>query len=274
MTRIMDWEGDTGATWAEEWERTDRSFGGLTERLLQRSREFSFGKVLDIGCGAGELSLALARGRPECRVVGVDISAQLVAAARQRGGHLPNVDFVVGDAATWMPGAEFVPDLLVSRHGVMFFDEPVAAFRHLREVSAPRAGFMFSCFRGPEVNEIFTGIGKLLPPRVTPPDPRAVAPMAFADPEHVRGLLTSAGWSGVEFESFDFAAVVGIGPDPLEDAVGYFLSIGPAAESIATAPAAERLAFEDRLHEFLAKRLQGGIVALGAGAWIVTAHNG
>ena len=57
-----EWQGKTGRTWATEWQRTDRSFGGLTERLLARSREFACDNALDIGCGAGELSLALARG--------------------------------------------------------------------------------------------------------------------------------------------------------------------------------------------------------------------
>lgn len=274
MARIMDWEGDAGSTWAAEWQRTDRGFGGLTERLLQRTREFAFDTVLDVGCGAGELSLAIARGRHDVRVLGVDISDDLVEAARRRGSHLPNVTFAAGDAAVWQPEAGFAPELVISRHGVMFFDDPVAAFSNLRAIADPQAALMFSCFRGPEANEIFTGIRALLPPAAAAPDPRAAAPMAFADPDFVRGILERADWRDVELESFDFASVVGAGPDPVSDAVEYFMTIGPAAETIATHPEAEREAFRGRLRSYLATRDSGGIVALRAGAWIVTARAG
>src|SRR5690554_3555364 len=85
-----EWVGRTGDSWAAEWRRTDRSFTMLTERLLQRSRDTVFESALDVGCGAGELSLAMARSRPDCRVVGVDISPPLVATARERGANRRN----------------------------------------------------------------------------------------------------------------------------------------------------------------------------------------
>src|SRR5688572_2116895 len=127
MVDASEWLGRTGDSWASEWRRTDRSFGPLTERLLQRSRDFSFSSVLDVGCGAGELSLALARGRPHTTVTGVDISPQLVEVAHQRGAHLANVSFELADAAAWVPTGP-APDLVISRHGVMFFGDPGAAF--------------------------------------------------------------------------------------------------------------------------------------------------
>ena len=79
-----EWQGQTGDNWAAEWRRTDRSFGALTERLLQRTRGLAFARALDVGCGAGELSLALARGRPHVSVIGVDISAALVTTAEPK----------------------------------------------------------------------------------------------------------------------------------------------------------------------------------------------
>ena len=274
MTDASEWQGRTGASWAAEWRRTDRSFAPLTERLLARSRAFAFAAALDVGCGAGELSLALARGRPQARVVGVDISPQLVATAQERGANLPNVAFVVADAATWQPDQDFAPDLLVSRHGVMFFDDPVAAFAHLAGLAAPGAGLLFSCFRAPAENPFFSEVGRLLPDAGPPADPRAPGPFAFADRGYVGGLLSRAGWAAVAFEPFDLAMVAGAGADPVADAVDFFSTIGPAARAASemTPDARERL--RDGIRAVAERHLHGGLVALRAATWIVTARKG
>ena len=272
MTGTMEWTGRAGNSWAAEWRRTDRSFGGLTERLLQRSREFSFASVLDIGCGAGELSLAVARGRPHARVIGVDISPPLVSAARERATNLLNVGFELADAAEWNPPPDFSPELLISRHGVMFFDDPTAAFAHLAQISAPGAGLLFSCFRAPAENEIFTGIGKLLPSPQPPPDPHAPGPLAFADAERVRRILGDAGWTHVGFEPFDFAMVAGVGQNAVDDAIDYFKLIGPAAAAMAEMPEDRREDVLVRLRSYLREKEIDGIVALRAATWLVTAR--
>ena len=139
VTDKSEWQGRVGETWAAEWRRTDRSFGQLTERLLARTREFTFDTVLDVGCGAGELSLAIARGRPDVSVTGVDVSPSLVATAQDRGSHMANLAFTCTDAAQWQAGPDQAPDLLVSRHGVMFFDNPPAAFENLARQAQPQA---------------------------------------------------------------------------------------------------------------------------------------
>jgi SAM-dependent methyltransferase len=268
-----EWLGQTGRSWAEQWRRTDRSFGALTERLLRRTREFTFGSVLDIGCGAGELSLAIGRGRPHCRVIGVDISPQLVDAARERGTHHSNVAFELADAASWMPPGTFAPELLISRHGVMFFDDPVAAFAHLREIAGPDAALLFSCFRDREENPFFTEVTRLLPePPAPPADPQAAGPFAFAERSHVENILQKAGWTDVAFEPFDFAMVAGAGADPIEDTVGYFTTIGPAARAARELDKAARETFLDSVRKLARANLREGIVSLRAATWIVTAH--
>lgn len=270
---ISEWLGQSGRSWAEQWRRTDRGFSMLTERLLQRTREFDFGSMLDIGCGAGELSLAIARGRPQCRVVGVDISPPLVAAARERGAHHPDVVFELADAATWRPVEPFAPDLLVSRHGVMFFDDPPSAFANLRELAAPGAALMFSCFRGRELNPALTEASTLLPDPPPPPaDPRAPGPFAFADRDYVEQILTRAGWSDLAVEAYDFAMIVGGGADPIEDSLAYFTTIGPAARAARELGEADREAFFGRLRDLARRNLREGIVSLRAAAWIVTAR--
>ncbi len=267
-----EWQGRTGESWAAEWRRTDRSFGMLTEQLLQRSRTFACESVLDVGCGAGELSLAIARGRPQCRVVGLDISPQLIAAALGRAAHLENVSFALNDAATWRPEDSFAPDLIVSRHGVMFFDEPVAAFAHLRGIAASGAGLLFSCFRARDQNAVFTEPARLLPGEQPPPDPDAPGPFAFADRGKIETILGDAGWTGIAIEPYDFAMIVGAGPDPVEDTVAYFRRIGALARAASELGDSEREQVLDGIRQLARNHLREGIVALRAAAWIVSAR--
>ncbi len=272
MTAKEDWQGKTGEGWATEWKRTDRSFGGLTERLLARSREFPFRHALDVGCGAGELSLALARGRPQSRIVGLDVSPQLIETARERADRMSNLEFVLADAAQWHPADDFTPQLLISRHGVMFFADPPAAFANLASFAADRAALLFSCFRNPSENPFFTEIGALLPPPVQAPDPYAPGPFAFADRDHVSAILTDAGWEQIAFEPFDFAMIAGAGDDPVEDALGYFKRIGPAAAAMRTMDEPAREETLAGIRAVAEANCRDGVVALRAATWIVTAR--
>lgn len=268
MTQKTDWQAQVGRSWAEMYPQTDRAFSGLTQHLLTRIAARAGTSVLDIGCGAGELSLAVARARPRARVIGVDVSADLVAVATRRGDQLCNARFVLGDAASWEE-ADSTPDLLISRHGVMFFPDPVAAFRHLRSIAAPDAELVFSCFRSPHENPWATEIAALLdvPPAA---DPFAPGPFAFADPQHVEAILAEAGWCGIDFERVDFAYVAGKGDDPVADAAAFFARIGPAARALHELSGAARVAAEAKLNDWLAAHRSGDIVAMGAAGWVVT----
>lgn len=272
MTDKTEWQGRVGQAWAAEWRRTDRSFTGLTDVLLGQASTTQFRRALDIGCGAGEVSLALARGHAGAEVVGIDISEDLVAVARERSGYLGNVFFDVADASTWhIPG--YAPDLLVSRHGVMFFDRPVEAFAHLHAIAAPGARLVYSCFRDLSENPWADRVVSLLPPEfIVPIDPLTPGPFSMADQIQVQGILGEAGWEEVRMQPVDFAFVVGAGEDPVEDAVSYMLAIGPAARAARLLPDEQRAAFIGKLRRFLANNLDGGLIALRAGAWIVTAH--
>ncbi len=265
-----EWQGGQGQTWATEWRRTDRSFIAVTEKLLQRMRGLAFSQVLDIGCGAGEISLAVARSRSDARVIGVDISPDLVTTARQRGESLANVGFDLADAATYTPPAGFAPQLLISRHGVMFFDDPPAAFTNLARIADSGAHLLFSCFRSPAENPFFTDVARLLPEPPPPAPPGAPGPFAFADRARIAGILEAGGWEGVAIDPFDFPMVVGAGDDPIEDAVSYFASIGPAAIAARAMSDDARAAFFDRIRQLARNNLHEGLVALPAAGWIVT----
>ena len=267
-----EWQGDAGATWAAEWRRTDRSFTQLTECLLATLRGQSPSQVLDVGCGAGELSLAIARGHSGAEVMGLDVSPQLIGVARERGAHLGNVRFACDDAAQWIAGRDFAPDLLVSRHGVMFFDNPPAAFAHLASLAAPQARLTFSCFRSTAFNPFFTEVLALLPQAPPAGAPHAPGPFAFAERDHVTRILEAGGWNRIDFAEVDFPMIAGVGENAVDDAVEYFSVIGPAARLIGEMDSAGRSRFRERVRDLAERNCREGVVSLPAAAWIVSAH--
>lgn len=273
MTKATDWEAQTGRSWAEMYRQTDRSFAGLTQRLLECIAPLPGEAVLDVGCGAGELSLALARARPRAQVVGIDVSPDLLSAARSRGSRHGNVRFIEADAGRWH-GDDFEPDLLVSRHGVMFFDDPIAAFAHLRVLAAAGASFVFSCFRPLRENPWMAELAQFLPSLGGRADPEAPGPFAFGDPHRVREVLARSGWREVDIITVDYAFVAGQGDDPVGDASAFFARIGPAATALGGLPETERQAAWQGIREWLTANRRDDIVAFPAAAWIVAARNG
>lgn len=265
-----EWQGRVGDSWADEWQRTDRSFTELQTVLMDRVCTFApdVRTIVDIGCGAGTTTLALAGRYPEARLVGIDISNALLDVARSRT-HLANCTFETADATNWRPDG-LVPELFVSRHGVMFFGDPVAAFRHLGEVAAPNARLMFSCFREPRLNGWASELLALFP-QTPASDPRAPGPFAFADPDFVQGILEQAGWVDINAEPFDFAYIAGAGEDPVQDAVEYFSHIGPAARALRDLDPSLRSGIVEKLAELLRNHLAEGTVTLKAAAWIWSA---
>lgn len=271
MTGAGEWQGRVGRAWADEWRRTDRSFAALTRHLLGAIADQPGSHVLDIGCGAGELSLAVARARPAATVTGIDISADLVATASQRAAEFGarHVRFRHADAGEFAD-SHGAPDLLVSRHGVMFFDDPPAVFRHLARQSAPSARLVFSCFRARSDNRWASLFEGVLPPVPVAPEPAgAPGPFAFADLDHVRRCL--AGWTDIAFQHVDFGYLAGSGDDPVADALGFFSRIGPAAPRLAAMAEGDRAHTLAAMAQVLEQHRQGDGIVLPASAWIVTA---
>jgi SAM-dependent methyltransferase len=270
MTDTFEWQGRVGDTWATEWQRTDRSFGELQAILLDRIAGYGdrVARVLDIGCGAGATSLAVAERLPRAQILGIDLSSSLVAVANTRASGHP-CRFVVADASTWDDPA-FRPDLLISRHGVMFFDDPVSAFAHLGAVSTPGARLIFSCFRSPAENAWATEIMALLPDAPAS-DPHAPGPFAFADRSRVEDILAKSGWKNASPEPVDIAYIAGAGEDPVADALDFFSRIGPAARIAQQLDDASKADFMADLDRVLRNHLYGGTVTFSAAAWIWTA---
>lgn len=272
MTDAADWRTRVGDVWAEEWRRTDRSLADLSRHLTAAILTAAPHptRILDIGCGAGATTLALARARPDGRIVGVDLSASLIAAAETRctADRITNATFLVGDATTAGQGPF---DLLVSRHGVMFFADPVAAFVRLHAQAAPGATLVVSCFRDRARNAFAGDLVAALTGTI-PTDPPAYAPgpFAFVDDARVAAILTAAGWQDATATATEFDYVAGEGTDAIADAVSFLSRIGPLAGIVASDPATMR----PRLAAALARYVTATRVVLPASAWIWRATKG
>lgn len=271
MTGVFDWQGKVGDVWAAEWRRTDRSFSELTEHLHARviAAAPPSGRAVDIGCGAGETSIALALAKPGLTVTGIDLSAGLLAMARSQAEAISNVSFVHGDAVAG--AADFAPvDLYVSRHGVMFFDDPVAAFTTFRNAASPGGRIIFSCFRDWTLNGFAYEMRRISDSVAPVPD--APGPFAFADKAKVARILADSGWKNAEAKAVDISYIAGEGEDPVGDAVSFMLRIGPASRAIADAPADERPKLVDGLRRICEEHWHGDRILFPAAAWIWSAQ--
>lgn len=274
VTDRSEWQGRVGASWAQQWQRTDRSFGPVTERLLAAAEALPFAAALDIGCGAGEVSLRLALAHPSSCVIGIDLSQPLVEIAGERTCDLSNVRIELADASKWIASHNGKPDMLISRHGVMFFDDPVGAFRHLRRQTTARGRLAFSCFRTRRENEWVRMLESILPRPPAIGHPFAPGPFAFGDRERVVSILSQSGWRDIGFEPVDCPMLAGTGDHAVDEAREYFLRIGPAARAIAELAEPERAGTVERLAGMLALHRDGDVVSLPTAQWIVTARAG
>jgi len=189
--------------WAASWHKRERLTEAVSPYLLQIAGARPGRRVCDIGCGGGALTLALAQVvAPDGQAVGIDISAPLLQLARHRAEQAgaTNARFVQVDVQTTPLGEEPF-DLAVSQFGVMFFDEPLAAFGAVRRLLGAGGRFVFACWQGVERNpwHVGTALRPLLPPPPVPgPGKSPAGPFVLGDDEYVRDLLGAAGFGSVE----------------------------------------------------------------------------
>jgi SAM-dependent methyltransferase len=269
--QIDFWNGPTAQAWVESQARMERLLAELSARALNRAAPRSGEQVLDIGCGCGDTTLAMAE--LGARVTGVDVSVPMLELARKRSASRDDVIFIEADASSHAFDRPY--DLAFSRFGVMFFADPYQAFAHIRTALTPQGRLCFICWQSPRDNPWLSVPGAaaqpFLPEPEAPPDPRAPGPFAFADPDYVNDILGRAGFAHIEIEPC--TTEMDLGRD-VDEALHFLMRNGPMSRVLA------ELDEDTRTRALAAVRLELSPhagergVALGGACWIVRAERG
>ncbi len=274
--QIEYWNGDAGERWARYQDKLDSMLQPFSDAVLRIGAVKPGERILDVGCGCGATTFDIAiRAGAQGKTVGVDISAPMIARARNRAAALKSTaEFMLADASTHaFPPGTF--DFLASRFGIMFFLEQVPAFTHLRQALTPGGRVAFVCWRPMKENPwISVPLFAALPhiPKQEPAVPGAPGPFAFDDPDRLRGVLTNAGYRSIEIEPFDAKLVVGGGADPVGDALQQTLDIGPLARIFRELDETGRTKSVDAVREALARHTSAEGVVMDGAVWLVTAR--
>jgi ubiquinone/menaquinone biosynthesis C-methylase UbiE len=274
--QIAYWNGLGGQHWTDRQPVQDVLLAPISQILIERSGTKAGERIVDVGCGCGSTSIALAElVVPDGFVLGVDISTPMLARARELAPKDLPLEFVLADATVYPfdPGSF---DLVTSRFGVMFFADPVVSFANLRQALKASGRLAFACWREPRLNPwmmvplqaAYKHVPKL--PQLGPEDP---GPFAFASEERVNRILREAGFAGIRMEPRDLTLDLAIGRG-LDAAVQGALEIGPASRALAEHPEDVRAAAMRSIREALMPFVRGESVPVGGAIWVVTARRG
>ncbi|MEO3886709.1 methyltransferase domain-containing protein [Nonomuraea sp. B5E05] len=263
------WNGEEGRTWADHYQRLDRMAAPANEHLFAAAGIGERDRVLDIGCGTGDTTRIAARQAARGHAVGIDLSTPMLEIARRLSAEqaIGNITFERGDAQVHpLRDAHF--EVAISRAGVMFFDDPVAAFANIRRSLRPKGRLAFLCHRAgdDQTDVIFDSLAQHLPT----PDPQELlgGVADFTDPAHIRDVLNGAGFTAIATSPVEYLTELG---NDAAHAADFLLDVQLAgfvsgAEETAMARARSALAEALRRHE------RDSAVRLVASAWIVTAQ--
>lgn len=268
--QVAQWEGGEGEHFAAWQDRYDSLYAPITERLLAAAAVRPGERVLDVGCGCGPSTLPAAAAAAPGEVVGVDLSGPMLAEAARRAeaAGLANVRLLKADAQVHpFPAGSF--DVVLSRFGIMYFDDPPAAFANLAGALRPGGRLAACCFQDPLRNRWVTVPARAVVPHLgrPPAEHPDRGPFSLRDPDAVAALLGGAGFADVRVDGVVAAGTLGT----VDDAVAFVQANSILRAAFESAPPDRRAAAVDALRAALARHLTSDGVALEVAAWLVTA---
>ncbi len=269
------WNGPDGEYWTSNQDRLDRTLAPVTGPLLAFAQPRAGSTVIDVGCGCGATTIELARAvGPSGHVVGIDLSEPMIALATERLRPFSNATTLLGDAAE-LPLRDLGAELIVSRFGVMFFGDPVAAFANLRTSLVAHGRIRFACWRRIKENpwlDVPLNAVYEHAPRLPKPEPEEPGPFAFADTARVTRILTAAGFTTPSFTPLNIEMDLAAG-GTLENAVSQASAMGPAKRALADQPDDIRAAAVESIRRALKPYASARGVNLPGAVWLVAADN-
>ncbi|GAO39709.1 putative methyltransferase [Sphingomonas changbaiensis NBRC 104936] len=264
----INWNGQAGYAWVEAQDLLDRLFTPIEGLLANAAEAASARRVLDVGCGTGSTTRAIAR-LPGVRCVGIDISEPMLALARRQAeANDLAARFLCGDAQSYgFEAGSF--DMIVSRFGVMFFDDPVKAFANLRRAARPGASLRIVAWRSADENPFMTVAERAAAPFLPNlPARTADGPgqFAFADPDRVHRILEESGWKGIDIQPLDVPCTM-----PEGDLVRYFTLLGPLGRVLGEVDGGTRARIVDAVRAAFDPFVQGADVRFTAACWTIGA---
>lgn len=248
------WNGRMGDAWVRVEDYIDRMMSPLSDVAIAAADARSGMKILDVGCGCGPTSIRLADQGAE--VLGVDISQKMIDRALENAADKARLSFKMTDAASEHYSGEF--DMVFSRCGVMFFDDPVGAFSNLCRALKRGGRLNVLVWQAPAKNPWMSQVGKAIEPYqpddMVTPLPTDPGPFSMADRDRTSDMLKEAGFSNIEFLDVEKDIFLGATVDEVMEFQHY---IGPLSRLLETvdevtgkqAEAAVRSVFEAQLHE-------------------------
>lgn len=265
------WNGPTGRTWVEMQETLDRVLKPFENLLVGAVSSAPGRRVLDVGCGTGSTTVTVARALgAQGRCTGIDISETMIGAARSRAARDGSpASFICANAQSYpFEPASF--DLLISRFGVMFFNNPVEAFANLCRAAAPHAELHFIAWRSPAENPFLTTAERAaapLLPNLLAPEPDAPGGFAFANSERVRAILNDSGWTKIHIRPVDVPCTL------LEkELLPYVTRLGPVGRALVDTSDHIRAQVIQTIRPAFDPFVHAAEVRFTAACWIVSAH--
>lgn len=260
------WNGRMGDAWASVEDNIDKMLAPMTESAISLLAPATGQYIIDIGCGCGSTSIAIADRGAE--VWGVDISDKMI---RQANSKNSNVSFSVADAASVPFEANY--DAIFSRFGIMFFSDPEAAFENLKSALKPGGRFVFLCWQIPAKNPWMGMAGQALQPYqpadLPAPDPTAPGPYSLADPDRTKQLLTTAGFTDISIESIERDIYLG---KDVSEALEFQKRVGPLSALLAETEASKHEELIGVVRDVFEPLVDSEGIRLPAAVWLVDAR--
>ena len=265
------WKGSAGCAWVEAQALLDRTLQPFEDLLVEAVGASGARRVLDVGCGTGSTTRAVARLLSASdQSVGIDISEQMIDAARMLAAQDKTpATFICADAQTH----RFEPagfDLIMSRFGTMFFADPVAAFANLRRAGAKDARLCSIVWRSPAENPFMTAAESAAAPLLPNLPERRVGvagPFGFADERRVRAILEESGWTEIDIRPIDVVCTL-----PENELTRYGTRFGPVGVALLEADPQTREQVVSAVRAAFDPYVDGAEARFTACCWIVNAE--